>query len=99
MFEGTATQMHHSLQKLANLPAETLVYCGHEYTVANLKFAIEAEPDNAAMHDRLSDCLPLREQNLPTLPSTIGLENKTNPFLRVSDPEAFAAMRKWKNNF
>jgi hydroxyacylglutathione hydrolase len=82
LFEGTARQMQESLAKLAALPGETLVYCGHEYTVANLEFALAVEPDNRAIHARMASARTLRTQARPTVPSTMDLELETNPFLR-----------------
>lgn len=86
LFEGTAEQMTASLGKLARLPADTRVYCAHEYTLANLRFALAVEPDNPALQARQQACRALRERNLPTLPSTIGEELATNPFLRCDEP-------------
>ena len=82
LFEGTAAQMLASLDTLSGLPAETRVYCGHEYTEANLRFARSVEPGNSAIMDYVKRAAGLRAQGLPTLPSTIGLENRVNPFLR-----------------
>jgi len=82
LFEGTAEQMHASLSKLAALPETTAVYCGHEYTEANLRFALTVEPDNADAKAHRERARALRAQNLPTLPSTMGLERRINPFLR-----------------
>jgi len=82
LFEGTAKEMYTSLQKLAKLPANTLVYCAHEYTLANIRFAEAAEPDNSAVKERLkADSRRLEEEQI-TLPSTIDMELRTNPFLR-----------------
>jgi hydroxyacylglutathione hydrolase len=78
--------MHKSLQKLAALPDETRVYCGHEYTISNIKFARAADPDNAALAEWGMRAQRLRDTNQPTLPTDIGLEKKTNPFLRCSVP-------------
>lgn len=83
IFEGTPKQMLASLEKLAALPDDTLVYCAHEYTVSNLRFALAAEPGNAALSARLQAELAKREQDISTVPSTIGLEKSTNPFLRA----------------
>lgn len=85
LFEGTAAQMHTSLTKLAALPAETKVYCGHEYTVANLRFALAVEPDNAAARAHLTEAQRLRADDAPTLPSTIAMERSINPFLRCAE--------------
>lgn len=86
LFEGTAEQMHASLQRLARLPAQTRVYCTHEYTLSNLRFALAVEPDNPVLQQRQSEAASLRARDLPTLPSTLALELATNPFLRVSEP-------------
>ncbi|MBB71532.1 MAG: hydroxyacylglutathione hydrolase [Legionellales bacterium] len=86
LFEGTPAQMHNSLHKLANLPDDTLLYCGHEYTLKNLEFAKLVEPDNAAIDKRIVEVKALREQGLPSLPSTMGVEKQTNPFLRCHVP-------------
>lgn len=92
LFEGTPEQMHHSLQALAALPAETLVCCTHEYTTANLAFAQAVEPENRAVADRVKSVAKLRDQNLPSLPSTIGLELQVNPFLRVQEESVLRAL-------
>jgi hydroxyacylglutathione hydrolase len=86
IFEGTAEQLHRSLQRLAALPDETPVYCAHEYTEANIRFALACEPDNARLRQRAAEARSLRAAGQPTLPSTIGLEKATNPFLRCSEP-------------
>lgn len=86
LFEGSATQMWQSLQKLKALPADTLVYCAHEYTTANGRFALSVEPDNAALHQRLAEVAEQRTQNRPSLPSSIGQELATNPFFREHSP-------------
>lgn len=82
LFEGTPGQMMDSLAKLAALPPATQVYCAHEYTMANLRFAAAAEPDNPALHRRIADEQAKRDRGQPTVPSTIALERKTNPFIR-----------------
>jgi hydroxyacylglutathione hydrolase len=112
LFEGTPEMMHRSLSaKLGRLPKETRVYCGHEYTVQNLRFAVHAEPDNRAAADKLERARAMRERGEPTVPSTIGEELETNPFLRCGEPsiaarfpssgevERFAAVRKAKDAF
>ena len=86
LFEGTASQMHDSLAKLAALPPETRVYCAHEYTLSNLRFARAVEPDSAAVARRTVDAGAMRARGEPTLPSTIAVERATNPFLRVEEP-------------
>jgi hydroxyacylglutathione hydrolase len=84
LFEGTAAQMLASLDTLGGLPEETRVFCGHEYTEANLRFALAVEPDNSAIMDYVKRAAALRAQGRPTLPSTLGLEKRVNPFLRSS---------------
>lgn len=91
LFEGTPRQMHDSLTRLAALPDATRVYCGHEYTLANVRFARVAEPDNAALRELEAEAKALRERDLPTLPSTIGREKATNPFVRVTQPAVIAS--------
>jgi len=87
LFEGDAAQMMTSLARLACLPADTRVYCGHEYTQKNLEFAAELEPGNEALRTKLADVRRLRARGLPTVPSTVESERATNPFLRVDSPE------------
>lgn len=99
IFEGTATQMFEALNKLKNLPLNTEVYCGHEYTLANLKFAATVEPENADIQQRILQVEQLRSQNLPSLPSNIEIELATNPFLRVATLEKFIKIRSLKDNF
>ncbi|MFC7297156.1 hydroxyacylglutathione hydrolase [Herminiimonas aquatilis] len=86
LFEGTPKQMLSSLDKLAALPDDTKVYCAHEYTISNLRFALAAEPDNAALATRFRTEQAKREKDIPTVPSSIGLEKSTNPFLRAREP-------------
>lgn len=83
IFEGTPEMMHASLQKLAALPADTRIYCGHEYTLANARFALTIEPDNTALKKRVAEVEALRNAGKPTLPTTIAAELTTNPFLRA----------------
>lgn len=85
LFEGTPAQMHQSLRRLAALPGQTRVYCTHEYTLANLRFAAAVDSHNAALRERALAAAALRERGMPTLPSTIELECATNPFLRCHD--------------
>lgn len=82
LFEGTAEMMYTSLRRIGALPADTRVYCAHEYTVSNLRFALKADPDNPELKQRYQAELDKRQRNIPTLPSTILLEQRTNPFLR-----------------
>ena len=91
LFEGTPPQMSASLAKLAALPDDTRVFCGHEYTLANIAFAAAVEPGNAALKQRETEERRKRAQDLPTLPSAMGLEKATNPFLRASVPAVAAA--------
>lgn len=91
LFEGTAEQMHCSLQRLAALPSDTQVYCGHEYTLANLAFAQQVEPENSQLTDRLATDRARLAQGQPTLPSRMQIEQCTNPFLRVREPTVWAA--------
>ena len=93
LFEGTAAMMRASLAKLSALPASTRVYCAHEYTLANLKFAQAVEPNNAALQQRITDSKALRTQGIPTVPSTIALELTTNPFLRVAETSVRATLQ------
>jgi hydroxyacylglutathione hydrolase len=113
LFEGTPAMMWTSLSKLMTLPDATRVYCGHEYTQSNGRFALTLEPGNAALAARTKQVDAARAKNVPTIPSTIGLEKQTNPFLRpnsaeirhslglihASDVDVFAEMRKRKDNF
>lgn len=113
MFEGEAKQMHQSLLNLAALPSETLVYCAHEYTLANLQFAVEMEPDNQALLDYREHCEALRQHKQPTIPTSIERERAVNPFLRCDSPsiraslklpevedwQVFKALRKAKDQF
>jgi hydroxyacylglutathione hydrolase len=99
VFEGTYEQMYHSLNRLAALPARTKVYCTHEYTLANAKFALHVEPDNLAIQQRFEQVEALRMLGQSTLPSSIELELQTNPFLRVDSVEEFRHIRQLKDNF
>lgn len=86
VFEGDKPMMWNSLQKLMTLPPETIVYCGHEYTQANAEFSLTVDPDNKALQSRAAEIIELRTKGKPTVPTTIGVELETNPFLRPSDP-------------
>jgi hydroxyacylglutathione hydrolase len=83
LFEGTAAQMLASLDRIASLPDTTRIYCAHEYTLSNLRFARTVEPGNAALAARQRHCTALREAGRPTVPATLAEEKETNPFLRV----------------
>lgn len=95
VFEGTAAQMHDSLQKLAALPDATRVYCGHEYTLANIRFARAVDPANPVLAAREERARRLREAGHPTLPSTLGEERATNPFLRCAEPAVVESANKY----
>ncbi len=113
LFEGTAAQMWSSLSNLRALPDETLVCCGHEYTLSNARFALTVDPENADLQERAREVERRRAAGLPTLPSSIGLERRTNPFLRADDPalqanlgmegataeQVFAELRRRKDAF
>jgi hydroxyacylglutathione hydrolase len=79
--------MYSSLQKIIALPDETRVYCGHEYTLSNSKFALSIEPGNKDLQEYAANAADLRKRNTPTVPTTIGREKQCNPFLRTSSPE------------
>lgn len=98
LFEGTAEQMHTSLQRLVALPEDTELYCGHEYTLANARFAAHAEPDNPAITLRLKEVEQMRADGLVTLPTTVAAERATNPFVRASTWQEFAALRAEKDS-
>jgi len=87
VFEGTFEQMYESIIKLKNLPINTKIYCGHEYTLSNLEFAKEAEPFNQDTLSRYNNVLKLREKGTPSIPSLLSTELKTNPFLRCDNKE------------
>jgi hydroxyacylglutathione hydrolase len=94
LFEGTPAQMVASLSKLAALPPGTRVYCAHEYTLSNLRFARAVEPANAALAERQAREAAKRDHGEPTVPSTIGVELATNPFLRWREPAVVAAAQR-----
>jgi hydroxyacylglutathione hydrolase len=113
LLEGTPHQMWSSLSRLMALPDDTIIYCGHEYTASNAKFALTIDPDNQALAERALEVEQLRTAGKPTLPTTMGREKKTNPFLRAadgairerlgmetaSDAEVFAEIRIRKDSF
>ena len=99
LFEGTAAQMWDNFSKLMALPDPTLVYCAHEYTQSNGRFALTVEPDNAALVARMMQVDAARAKGEPTIPTTIGLERATNPFTRAASADEFAARRLAKDNF
>lgn len=97
IFEGTPQQMHASLAKIAALPSDTRVYCAHEYTQSNMKFALAVEPCNPALQTRNREVTALRAAGRATVPSTLAAELATNPFLRCDAPEVIAAARKFSD--
>lgn len=99
LLEGTAEEMFLSLQRLRALPPETLVCCGHEYTIANGRFALTVEPDNAALRARFAEAEAQRARGEPTVPTTLAAELATNPFLRAPDVATLAERRAAKDRF
>lgn len=99
LLEGTAKEMFDSLQKLATLPDDTLVCCGHEYTQSNARFAVTVEPENTALRQRAAEVDRLRADNKATVPTTLGAEKAENPFLRAQSAESLAKIRTAKDNF
>ena len=99
LLEGTPADMFAALAALAALPLETLVCCGHEYTLSNIRFALTVEPDNAALREWADTAAALRAEGKPTLPTTIGFERAVNPFLRAPDVETLARIRAAKDVF
>jgi hydroxyacylglutathione hydrolase len=97
LIEGDAATMWRSLTKLAALPDDAMVYCGHEYTASNARFATSVEPDNAALAERTAEVTALRQRHAPTVPSTMAQERATNPFLRAGSAERFAELRRAKD--
>jgi hydroxyacylglutathione hydrolase len=97
LFEGTAAQMYDNMRKLEGLGDETVIYCAHEYTQSNGRFALTVEPDNAALIDRMATVNAMRERGEPTVPTTIGQERATNPFMRASSIEELATRRAAKD--
>jgi hydroxyacylglutathione hydrolase len=113
MFEGTYTDFWQTLQRLAALPDQTKVYCGHDYTLSNARFALAADPDNTALKARAKEAEQAKAEGHFLVPTTIGQEKATNPFLRAGEPsvaktvhkegaspaEVFQSLREWKNAF
>jgi hydroxyacylglutathione hydrolase len=99
LFEGSPEQMYGSLQRLVGLPDDTRLYCAHEYTLANGRFAVHADPANAATAARLAEVEALRADDRITLPTSVSLERATNPFVRAGDWRAFAELRSAKDSF
>jgi hydroxyacylglutathione hydrolase len=99
LFEGNAEQMFSNMQRLAALPGDTAVYCAHEYTQSNGRYALVAEPDNAALVARMAEVDAMRAQGVPTVPTTIALERATNPFMRARTAAELAERRAAKDSF
>jgi hydroxyacylglutathione hydrolase len=99
LFEGAPEQMYANLRRLVALPEEVRIYCGHEYTLTNARFALHAEPENAAIADRLDRVKALRDAGEITLPTTVAQERATNPFVRAANVEQFARLRTDKDSF
>lgn len=100
LFEGTPAMMYRSLVEiLGALPDDTRVWCGHEYTVSSLRYAQHAEPDNAAVAERMAWATDRRDRGLPTVPSTLGQEKSFNPFMRAADVDQLGARRAEKDGF
>ncbi|RXR27534.1 hydroxyacylglutathione hydrolase [Sphingobium fluviale] len=99
LFEGTADQMFANMQRFATLDGATRVYCAHEYTLSNAKFAAAMEPDNAEIAARVAEVTAMRERGEPTVPTTIAQERATNPFMRAGTVEELARLRSAKDSF
>jgi len=99
LFEGTAEQMYANMQRIAALPEDVRIYCGHEYTLANARFAEHVDPDNRAVQDRLDRVRALRDADEITLPTTVAQERETNPFVRATNVKEFARLRAAKDSF
>ena len=97
LFEGTAAQMYDNMRKLEALGDDTAIYCAHEYTLSNARFAVTVEPDNADLTRRFADVVAARERGEATVPTTIALERATNPFMRAASVEELAARRAAKD--
>ena len=97
LFEGTAAQMYSNMRKLEVLGDDTAIYCAHEYTLSNGRFALTVEPDNTALIERMANVTAMRERREPTVPTTIALERATNPFMRAVSVEQLAARRAAKD--
>lgn len=99
LFEGSPAQMYASLQRLAGLPEDTKLYCAHEYTLSNARFARHADPDNDAVSARLMQVERMRAEGRITVPTSVGEERCTNPFVRALDDRDFAELRRRKDSF
>lgn len=99
LFEGTAEQMFHSLAKIKKLPDDTLIYCAHEYSEQNVRFALTVDPDNVALQKKYAEVKQARIQNKSTVPTRLGDEKQYNPFLRATTVDNFARVRRLKDGF
>ncbi len=99
VFEGTHEQMFHSLQKIKKLPPKTTIYCAHEYTLSNAKFALTAEPNNTDIAKRFEAVKDMRTKDIRTIPTSLDIELQTNVFLRAKDATEFERLRTAKDNF
>jgi hydroxyacylglutathione hydrolase len=99
LFEGSYLEMFESLQKIKSLADETKIYCGHEYSEKNARFALSVDPQNEAIKARYQEVLALRLKNLPTVPTTLQLEKQINPFLRASSVDEFAKLRQLRDSY
>ena len=99
LFEGTAEQMFANMQRFAALPDDVMIYCGHEYSLANARFAVHVDPDSAAVSKRYAKMAEMRERGEVTLPTSIGEEKATNPFMRARDVGELARLRTMKDSF
>jgi hydroxyacylglutathione hydrolase len=99
LFEGSPEQMYRSLQRLTDLPEDMRLYCAHEYTLSNARFAAHADPGNTMIKDRLNDVKQLRDNGKITLPTTVAKERETNVFVRATDVQEFARLRLEKDSF
>jgi hydroxyacylglutathione hydrolase len=99
LFEGSPEQMYRSLRRLTDLPGDTRLYCAHEYTLSNARFAAHALPGDGAVEQRLMKVKQLREDGKMTVPTTVAQERETNPFVRATDASEFARLRREKDSF
>jgi hydroxyacylglutathione hydrolase len=99
LFEGTPQQMYRSLERLTGLPDDTRLYCAHEYTLANAAFAAHAEPHNDAVAERMRKVRQVRDDGRMTVPTTVAEERETNPFVRATNVDEFARLRREKDSF
>ena len=99
LFEGSPEDMFGSMAAIAGLPDDTRLYCAHEYTLSNAKFAVTIEPENQALQDYVATAKKLREQGIPTVPTTVAMEKATNPFMRAMSAERLGEIRAAKDTF